>query len=53
MLALFLIVVSITERKTAKSIADPKVINIPEIFIFTFAFLMALSEPLLSGDTSS
>ncbi len=51
MLVLFLIDVSITERKTVKPIAEPKAINIPKIFIFSF--LIALSEPLLSGDTAS
>lgn len=46
-----LIVVSIIDLKTAKPSAPSSDLNWPEIFCFTLIFLIALSEPLLSGVT--
>ena len=47
----FLIVVSITDLRMANMFALSSVLNWPDIFCFTLIFLMALSEPLLSGVT--
>jgi len=48
----FLMQVSVTDRMTAKICAPFSVLKWPDIFCFTFTFLMALSELLLSGKTS-
>jgi len=38
-----------TERRIAKRVAPRSLLNCPDILVFTFTFLIARSEPLLSG----
>ena len=47
----FLMVVSITERMTANSLASCCVLNCPDIFCLTLMLRMALSDPSLSKGT--
>jgi hypothetical protein len=51
MFCLFFMTVSVIDRSTAKMNAPFGDLNCPDTFCFTFMFLMALSEALLSGGT--